>query len=319
MNEKFLNEILTADNFDKIENIINGVEDKEELLELYDEVQDMFQQKFDIYKNKKSSILGSLKNFFADDETRELKNINIAATSLVEKKYEIVCNEMYEDIENFFSYRSETANNTIGFFIYYLPEIKNNSVDINSYKKCIEYVDDSDVRFKEIVNDKILNSENFKKMSNFTGYDKLDQKISAESQDGFVSNAVQGYNIRGSVTAALMDPSGISAIYAAKTAFDWVKSLNSKSREEVIQYIKVGVEYIELVEKVISEFKKIISTIEDLKDKIEKLDEEISDLDEYFVPIIADYDEKDVYCVQIFNKYSGLISSMHTLLMTEIL
>ncbi len=316
MNEEILNNILSEDNFDKLQNIINVIEDKEELIELYNEVKDEFQSKAECYKNRKSSILSSLKNFFVDDiEAIKMKNLIDAATFLAKKREQLVYNEMFKNIEKFLSYSCETANNTIRAFIYFLPEIKNHCIDANDYKKCVEYLNNTDKRLKQIKTT-ISNNEIYKKYRHFTGFEKLKQEISAENQDKGIIN---GVTLAGSLAYAAATEDVNAAAMAAKQGVNWIKSSDDNNKIEILRKIDVEIEYLEITEKVISDFEKIINTIQDLTEKIEKLDEEISDLDEYFEPIVADYDEKDVYCVQTFNKYSGLISSMHTLLMTEIL
>lgn len=314
MNEEILNNILSEDNFDKLQNIINDIEDKEELMELYNEVKDKLQNKVDLYKKKEISFFDSIKNIFRDKEKKELQISADAAEILVKKIYSFVRDEMFEYIKSFLPKRSEIASNTINFFIYYLSEIKNHHIDIDSYKKCIEYLNDTD---EQIYLYKILNMKNVKELKNFNEFEKLEQNMPAKLEKSVVKSlghmAACGVNL----AQGFDNPAAIfSALGQAKEFF---KDSDDDDRSENIDIINALFKNIELYEKVISDFEKIINTIQDLTEKIEKLDEEISDLDEYFVPIIADYDEKDVYCVQIFNKYSGLISSMHTLLMTEIL
>ena len=322
MNNKKLTELLELKiedigEFDIINNIINGIEDKEELVELYNETKIELKNNFEIFINKQESFIGGIKDFFGDSEKEKLKRYYSILVNSSEKMYDETLEEMNTCLDEFFSYRTSIAQMTINKFLFYLAELKNSKIDKkNKYEKILTLLDNSENQYEAIYK-KINNIEDYQKMLNFTGFEKAEQKLLSDNSENFVGEAIQGYNI-GSMACGLFSGDITAAIPLAMDTNNYFKSVDKESRVKLIEYINTAFEYTQLVENVTKVFQNIIDNTNNLTVKIDEVIKKILTLFELFEPIVADFDNNDKYCVQIFKELTEQIENIYELLISEI-
>ena len=325
MSSEILTELLELEIEDKnemmfqiINNIIYNLDDKEEIIQLYNESKTELKNKFDIFTNKKETFLGGIKEFFRDDEKEELRRYYSILINSSEKMYDATRDEMNGYLSDFFAYRTDVVQQTIARFISNVIELSDCKINsIEDYKQVLEFLSNNDNQLKAI-NNKINNMPQYQSMFNFTGFEKTEQKLLSKNEESFINGATQGYNLASGACGLIAGDLFVSGTQFFCEANNMLKCWDKESREHLIEYINTAFEYTQIVETVTNEFQNITNKCLELSNKIDSELEKISSLFDLFEPLVADFDNQDKYCNQVFNDLSEQINKIYELLTQEI-
>lgn len=317
MSTELLDKFLSLKNEDEIFSQIDVIEDKETVLQLYKDTKAELEAKFNLFQNKEVSLFGKIKNFFVKDELSMLYILCYTLNCSADRMYNLIYDEMVERLDELLSHRTNASEQTIKRFLDSVNEIENvKNIKIADLKKCVDFLSDTDKQVK-VVQNMIESIPGYQKIDNYHGFEELDQKIQEKTSGGFIKGGIEGAKLVGGAIS-MCAGNAAGGVTFAHSLNKILNADNQENREIITAYVNKSFEYCQLLENTSNEFRKIIDTTHNLINEIKNALEKTLPLFENFEPLVADFDNQDKYCNQVFNDLSEQINKIYELLIQKI-